>query len=171
MAPILSKLADPTRPGKTQLTARQKEARAMELRMTGAKYKQIAEAVGYRSEASAYKAVKRAMLRTIQEPADELRKLEVERLDQMLMALWRDAMNGKWLAIDRCLKIMERRAVMLGLDAPQRRVVDVITHDAFAEAMEELNKEIAQLETAGGDQKGANHLRKEQQKLLERASS
>jgi len=43
-------------------------------------------------------------------------QLELERLDAMQAAIWDDAMNGHLGAIDRVLKIMERRAKLLGLD-------------------------------------------------------
>jgi hypothetical protein len=36
----------------------------------------------------------------------------------MLNALWKDATNGKLEAIDRALKISDRRARLLGLDKP-----------------------------------------------------
>jgi methylmalonyl-CoA mutase cobalamin-binding subunit len=38
----------------------------------------------------------------------------------MLNSLWDGAMRGNLLAIDRVLKIMERRARMLGLDVAER---------------------------------------------------
>jgi len=54
----------------------------------------------------------------------------VERLDQMLLALGpmlrtnqREGRMANLGAIDRALKIMERRAKLLGLDAPVRQEV------------------------------------------------
>jgi hypothetical protein len=49
----------------------------------------------------------------------------------------------------QCLSVMERRAKLLGLDAPVRKTIDVVTHDAFSKAMEELEGEIAALEASG----------------------
>jgi hypothetical protein len=57
----------------------------------------------------------------VQEPAEELRTMEVARLDQMLLGLWPKAIKGDTWAVDRVLKIMERRAALLGLDAPVKR--------------------------------------------------
>lgn len=125
----------------------EKEAQALNLRKAGLTFDQIATRLGYNDRSAAAKAVRRSLAATIQEPADELRRLEVERLDAMLAALWPKASNGQWLAIDRCLAIMDRRAKLLGLDAPSRRVVDVVTHDAFAQAMERLEQEVATLES------------------------
>jgi hypothetical protein len=124
----------------------EKDASAVRLRLGGHTFDEIAVKLGYTHRSAAAKAVGRAMAATIQEPTDELRRIEVERLDAMLKALWPAAQAGKWLAVDRILAVMDRRARLLGLDAPQRRVVDVITHDAFAQAMRELEAEVADLE-------------------------
>lgn len=43
--------------------------------------------------------------------------LEVARLDAILRAIWPQAMEGKLKAVDRVLRIAERRAKLLGLDA------------------------------------------------------
>jgi len=47
-----------------------------------------------------------------------LRALELLRLDELLNALWDTAIAGDLKAVDRVLKVMERRAKLLGLDAP-----------------------------------------------------
>src|SRR5262249_27674484 len=66
----------------------------------------------------AHRLVARALEITYQEPADELRKLELERLDTLSRALWPTATTDppNLKAIDRLLKIMDRRAKLLGLD-------------------------------------------------------
>ena len=61
-----------------------------------------------------------ALKATLREPADEVRDLEVARLDAMLLPLWRRVQQGDERAVDRALKIMERRARLLGLDAPSK---------------------------------------------------
>ncbi len=57
-----------------------------------------------------------ALDKTLQEPAENLRQLELERLDAMLTAIWPQALNGYLGAIDRVLKIIERRSKLLGLE-------------------------------------------------------
>ncbi len=52
--------------------------------------------------------------------AAQLQMLEHERLERMLKAVWPDAMAGKLSAIDRVIKILEREAKLLGLDAPTK---------------------------------------------------
>lgn len=112
----------------------ERQRKALELRKSGLDYRSIAERLGYSSVAGVYKAVQVALKKTLQEPADELRAIEVERLDRMLLGLWPKAIKGDTWAVDRVLKIMERRATLLGLDAPQKREVttDVVLR-GFAE--------------------------------------
>lgn len=47
-----------------------------------------------------------------------LRELELERLDSLWRVHFKQAMGGHGPAVDRCLKIMDRRAKLMGLDAP-----------------------------------------------------
>lgn len=101
-----------------QISAVEKQLRALELRKSGAAYATIAEVLGYRSPSGAHAAVKSALKKTLQEPADELRQLELARLDAMLAALWPKANAGDVKAVHGVLKVLERRAKLLGLDAP-----------------------------------------------------
>lgn len=99
---------------------RERELQALELRKAGFTFDRIAQQLGI-SQPGAYKAVKRALSRlTAQtdEAADEVRRLELERLDGMLPVMWTQAKQGNQGAVDRVLRIMERRARLLGLDAP-----------------------------------------------------
>lgn len=106
-----------------QLQANDRQLRALELRKAGWGYDQIAEECGYRDRSGAYRAVARALKATLREPAADVRRLEVERLDALLKGLWTAASQGDNYAIDRALKIMDRRAALLGLDAPRRVAV------------------------------------------------
>jgi hypothetical protein len=53
--------------------------------------------------------------------------MEVERLDAVLMAIWAQVKQGNLSAVDRYIKVAQRRAELLGLDAPKR--VDVTSDD------------------------------------------
>lgn len=94
------------------------QLKALELRKAGISYARIAETLGYKDGSGAWRAVRAALKKTLQEPSDELRMLEIERLDAMLAAIWGSVKQGQYGAQDRALKIMERRAKLLGLDAP-----------------------------------------------------
>jgi hypothetical protein len=109
-----------TRRAKTLVT----DAQALELRKAGASYDQIAAQLGYAQKSGAHHAVKRALssvLKRRDETAEEMRELELERLDTIQLGIWAQARQGNFQAIDRILRVMERRAAMLGLDAPRRQ--------------------------------------------------
>lgn len=55
--------------------------------------------------------------------ANELRRADLERLDAMLPLNIQMAVNGDKDAVSSVLKIMERRAKLLGLDAPTKQEV------------------------------------------------
>lgn len=103
--------------------ANERQRQALELRKAGVGFQSIADQLGYKDHSGAYRAVRAALKKTLQEPADELRAIEVERMDQMLAGLWPKATTGDTWAVDRVLKIMERRANLLGLDAPVKREI------------------------------------------------
>jgi hypothetical protein len=94
---------------------------ALELRKAGVDYRTIAERLGYAHASGAYDAVKRALKALTKVPAEELRELECARLDAMLMGVWNAAKAGDDKAIQSVLRIMRRRADLLGLDAPLKR--------------------------------------------------
>ena len=93
--------------------------KALDLRLSGASYRQIAAALST-DVGTAHKDVQRALRETMQEAGDGVRKVEVARLDRLLLAVWPKAVAGDTAAVHTALRIMERRAVMLGLDAPLR---------------------------------------------------
>lgn len=92
-----------------------RENHALELRRAGASYTAIGEQLGL-DRSNAYKIVKRAIGRVHQEPATEIRQLEADRLDRLQLSQWQRALGGDGRALDRVLRIMERRAKLLGLD-------------------------------------------------------
>ncbi len=104
-------------PNAEQLAAlRTRDARAVQLALAGATYDQIAEELQYADRSGAWKAVRRALDRAEAADVLSLRDTELARLDRLQMALWGLALEGDHQAIDRVLKVMERRARLLGLD-------------------------------------------------------
>lgn len=94
------------------------QRRALELRRSGASYTEIAAAIGL-SRSHAHRLVSLALAdarESVATNADELRAEELSRLDALLSSLWAAARRGQLGAVDRVLKIMERRARMLNLD-------------------------------------------------------
>jgi hypothetical protein len=95
----------------------ERQRRALEMRKEGCTYLAISKELGC-SPQYAQLAVEAALKRVLQEPADAVRKLECERLDAMLCGTWARAATGNLGALDAVLKIMARRAKLLGLDVP-----------------------------------------------------
>lgn len=119
-------------------TVAEKQRQALELRRSGYTYEMIARALGYSDRSLAARAVKSALKEIIREPAEEVLQLELGRLDGMLRGILDAAETGDVQAIDRALKIMDRRAKYLGLDAPTK-VQDVsMTPEQAAQRYREL---------------------------------
>lgn len=89
---------------------------ALTMRLAGIPTRTIAARLNVHPS-TVYAWVKDAIAAIPQEQADELRALELERLDTMLAAVWRDVLAGDTRAIDSALRIMQRRAALLNLDA------------------------------------------------------
>jgi hypothetical protein len=108
---------------KRRLQARQREDQAVSARLNGYTYQAIADLLDV-TKAAAYKMVARSMGRTkasADEGADLLRSIELARLDKMYTNMFALATKGSMGAVDRCLRIMERRAKLLGLDAAEKQ--------------------------------------------------
>jgi hypothetical protein len=101
-----------------KIATKEKHRRALELRKAGLTYQVIADQIGYRGPSTVHAAVMRELREICREPAEELRTLELERLDRLWAGVWTQAKQGHLGSIDRCLRILERRARLLGLDAP-----------------------------------------------------
>jgi len=106
-----------------------KEIKVLELRRAGLTWQRIAEETGYADHTGAYAAYKRAIKRTMQQPADELREAELDRIDRLQLALWPKAMKGDNASVNTIVRLMERRARLLGLDLPIKIQQDITTWD------------------------------------------
>ena len=100
----------------------ERRRKALELRKAGATYEQIGQQLGC-NRGNAHKDVTEAIQDIYREPAEAVLQLEIGRLDVMLLGVWSKAKAGDCQAIDRVLRIQERRAAYLGLDAPKRTEV------------------------------------------------
>ena len=103
-----------------KLRALETSRKAFELRLGGAGYVRIGEALGM-SAAGAWKAIDRhvTMIRdTLDEDTEKLRTLELARIDEIYPRFHIRAMGGDDKAAATCVRLMERRAKLMGLDAP-----------------------------------------------------
>lgn len=127
--------------------------KAVELRLAGWTYTQIADACGYSDHSSARYAIRRSLQFTLSEPADELRSLESVRVDHLMSLVWpkesdteptqenldigdpvqrardkdnreKDRLARLYAKVDRVVKLMERRSKLLGIDAPMLHKVE-----------------------------------------------
>lgn len=107
-------------------TSRQQSAVA--LKIAGANYSEIANALGYSSAANARVAVERALASSVgEEDRDQLRFLEGRRLERLLRGLWAKATNERHpdqiAAARTALAVIDRHSKLYGLDAPTQMVV------------------------------------------------
>lgn len=106
-----------------QVPVTERRRAAVQLRIEGKSWQQIADLLGYDSKGGACKDVSRALQKAVTDlalPLEEYRQLELDRLDAMQEALWPKVLDADTRAIDTALRLMDRRAKLLGLDAPTR---------------------------------------------------
>jgi hypothetical protein len=116
------------------------DTEALKLRSRGYTYQQIADQMDC-SKPTAYARVQRALAAIPAEAVEEYRRLEGERLDGLLAIATHQAFAKNSLyAIDRCLAIMDRRAKLLGLDAPTKH--EVLTLDAVTAEIQRLEAQL-----------------------------
>lgn len=151
-----------------QAATAERRTKAIRLRLEGEDWQDIADKLGYSSRGAACTDVNRALATRVAEMGSTLevyREAELMRLDQLTVEVWRvlrarhylisqgetveDPETGRPLlddgpslqAVDRLLKIQDRRAKLLGLDAPQR--MEVLTLDAIDAHIIELERQLA----------------------------
>lgn len=102
------------------VSARQREAQVLRLRVQGWSFARIAEEVGYSDQGGAHKAWKRALARIPKDAADDARehlRLQLEDMSAVLMA---QLYKGNTRAGEALVKLQERYCRMLNLDiAPE----------------------------------------------------
>lgn len=114
------------RPGESKHSLRrieavEKQAQALQYRKMGLNYGQIAAKLNMPSHQAAWAACDAAMKKMLREPADTVRKLELDRLDAMFIVPYGNALRGDMSAVAVVLHIMQRRAKLLGLDVPEKK--------------------------------------------------
>lgn len=91
------------------------ERQVLELRMSGLSWAYIARELNL-SESAVRRCYAHALDLSAHPDLAELRDVEALRLDRLQLAAWPQALRGDLPSIDRVLRIMERRARLLGLD-------------------------------------------------------
>lgn len=144
---------------RTILTAQQ-DAQAAHLRAQGRTYRDIAAILNC-SSGTAYAAVGRAIAAVPVEAVHELRQIECDRLDAIIARLW-DIVHtdhpyvsqGRVMAgitdigpvitaLGQIRQTSESKRKLLGLDAPARQTITVITEDVVDAELRRLEEELA----------------------------
>ena len=108
------------RPPGEDAATRVRTLQALDLRLRGWTYRAIAAQLGV-SERTSYYDIQHELGRldaALKEKAERARELEAERLDQLTAALQGGILAGEPRAIVAAVRVMDRRAKLLGLDAP-----------------------------------------------------
>lgn len=120
----------------------ERKKNAVELRLAGASYRDIGNALGC-STVTAMNDCKEALAEIPMQQADEMRTVELSRLDRLQRAVWGKAIKGDLQAVDRAIKIIDRRAKLLGLDAPQQ--VQITANDVDLDATVDKMLRVAEM--------------------------
>lgn len=128
-----------------RINAAERRLQAVEMRKRGETWEKIAEVCGYKNRGAASGDINKYIKELPQENAQNLRKIEIERLDQLLNAMWDKAMKGDGWAVDRCVKIMERKAKLTGIDAPVVTKVEIVPEETLDRQIAQLERQMAQL--------------------------
>ncbi len=96
-----------------------RHAMALKMRLEGQSVDQIAAATGWTLRTTR-DFLAASLRKVILEDAEEIKKMEDRRLDELFNAHYPLALAGEVKSTELCLKIMERRADLRGLDAPKR---------------------------------------------------
>lgn len=106
-----------------KLAVTTRKHRVLELRLAGRMLWEIAEELGMPegSVASILSKELEKLESEIRESAERLRTIEMVRLEKIGEALYQRSVDGELPAVDRFLKVQERRAKLLGLDVEREQ--------------------------------------------------
>jgi hypothetical protein len=137
-----------------------RRTKAIALRLAGLDYQAIADKLGYSDRAAAYVDIDRALkanLKAETEQVDLLRYTSGLRLDRLQAALWPKAVGGDTKAADTCLRIIQQRCKLEGVEAPTQialqhrlEVEAQVVADAVAAALDALDLDEEQRAAALG---------------------
>lgn len=124
----------------------ERRLQAYQLRLAGLSYRRIGAEM-HMDHKDVWDLVNEEMESRMAEPRERVRELELDRLDVMLVKVFERLGHGDISAVDRGLRIMERRAKLLGLDAPtvvENHNTDSVAEDAQLDEMIRRAREMAE---------------------------
>lgn len=141
-----------------RILAKERQRQALELRKAGVTLERIAETVGFKSKQAVHDSIRRALADIPRLPAQELRELDLQRLDQLGFAVWQRAIGGDTDAIHAALRILAQRAKLLGLEIPIPTIAQLQVEQQIhvtVDYREALNNTVATLAARAGQNGGA----------------
>tara|TARA_R100001086_G_scaffold155269_1_gene82920 strand:+ start:272 stop:784 length:513 start_codon:yes stop_codon:yes gene_type:complete len=103
-----------------RIEAQNKQHQALELRMAGRTWQEIADHLGYAGHTGAYEAVKVALSRSNHEAVQDYRNLTLGRLTKILQVHWPLMLQADPVASKLCLQTIKDMRELMGLDSPVR---------------------------------------------------
>jgi hypothetical protein len=133
----------------------ERRAQVMRMRLAGHDFETIGAALDPPvSMQRAHQLYLDALHRVVKEPTEDVLRADLERLDLLWRAMVSRAQRGSARHAEVCLRVLERRAKMLDLDAPTRVAARVTYTD---DELTQLDREIeALLAAAGADPDGVD---------------
>lgn len=128
------------RPSRITPEVLEREAQVLKLRRIGFTFDLIAKELGYAHASGAQKAYANACKRIVYSDVTEIRKEEQDRLDIAQTAIWQGVLRGDVPSVTALIRIMERRARLLGLDMPTKQQIEVTNTDGNT-----IDREVARL--------------------------
>jgi hypothetical protein len=108
------------------ILARQRQQHVLQLRLAGLSYPKIATTVNV-SKSQVERDLIAAMQDIIREPAEQVFKMEMQRLDAMTTAHFVPACQGNIASTHALLRIMEHRAQLMGWNKPDHHMATKLT--------------------------------------------
>jgi hypothetical protein len=106
-----------------KLARHERRYQALQMRIAGVSNAVIAQRLGYSSPQLVSKDITTALKKAAKQEAmaaEELLNLEINRLDRMMASVWPRVLKGEVNAVEAALKIVNKRASLLGLDLINR---------------------------------------------------
>lgn len=124
----------------------QRRAQAIEMKLAGMTYRQIADKLGYANTGTVSNDINRAFEQAVidrEHHIDVLIEEQIQILDRMRRAAWPAAIKGDTRSIDIVLKCVDRATKLLRLTPEAQVNVQVFTVDSIERRIKELDRQIA----------------------------
>ena len=135
-------------PGNSVSRARMRKANsALQMRLAGATWNEIATALGYPTARTALVATEKALERELRHTDDreKMRRLAGARLDRLLRSVWSKAIDtqspDQLLAVSKAREVIADHRKLFGLDAP----VEVVVHNPTQAELEAWVAKVSQV--------------------------